>query len=537
MKWTPYTGDDWQASVRLAPDSWALQVSVLVVVALLLSVTALLTIVVYEDARDRPELIPSAARGLQLALFAIALAAAVFAIVLVEALFEDPQLDVLLVAPHPERRIFWWVWSRVLTTGLLGLLVCVPVWGWLLGRGAEPWVFAAATALVVVAWLGCAALGGVLALAGKWPALLTSATLCAAVIWVDGAWLLAFLRARGPHPLLTALAVLAVGAGVLLAAADVLARLTYTPGRLARLRGGAGRGGAGRRNGRETGELGPPPRFVRTLVRRLDQETHARWRLLQADEHPEASVRRLPLLVGSYALAALVGWALARSLAGRESGLETIADFLALLPLAVPAALGLAILSRPSVPLSQLFSSRLSHRMLQRQLEVGLPVALSEVFPVPVRPYMRLTVASGVGLWTVVMTLLLPFALLVVDDAGVWFGRWLLVWTVGTLIFCLAPHGMVPRIDPRRDPSWTLRKIASAALVLALVGTVLGYVLTAIARDDNYVRIAARTREILAALPPGVLVGGVLAGVVLGQVWAIRATLRRHDERWFDVSL
>lgn len=524
MRWRPYFGSGRPpiAEVVAGETSWR---PFLVVLAVLAAAgLAVVSWLAYMAAAETPASKSVPLGRLTVLGFVAGFAVAGFMAALRKAFLEDPLLDVLLVAPLGERRIFWRVWREVLGSGALGLLLCGPLWGWLLGRRAEPWLYPAVAAVLVLGIVVCAALAAVLSHLKVWISL---PLIAAGMVGIPALGVFGTLgrgaEKLGPdgwHPVASAIVALAVLAAALLAAADALARLTFTHERLARIRS---------QPPRKLKEAVPrPPRLARRLVRGLGRRRHAYWRLVHGDEHPESLVRYVPVVLAAYGLAVLVIFASRRSL-GSEFPLPLFLIF--------PGLLSLHLFTAPST--FRLFlrgHAGMIRKLTEKRAETGLtrPV-FHEIFPVPVGAWVGSYFLNVAGLCTLMLLLATPFALVVAGE--LWLRLGALLWLGGLMLPGLTVHGSIPRYDPRRDP---LSARAYLALAIALAAVVAGLWVEVEwwNRADRYVRFAAEVRDVMDPFLSSFgsyLAVLLLAALAACEIWSVKWLLRRHRERRFDV--
>ncbi len=462
-----------------------------------------------------------------------------------QQIFQDPELDALLVTPLRESEIFWRLWRRQVKWLLAaGAAFCFPAWAWLIGRAGAAdvevavWMLLAAPVLIEAWLIASAALGALLAPLGPLApglAMLSMPLVMPAMPGPDGllgalarpwhgeAW----RAATGWHPAAAALAAAVLISVVLLAATHVVVCFTYTRERLiarrtrhhapSALRRLLARGGSPRAGRRSEGA------FETGLFRRwLDPRTRALWQLCRGDEAPQAFVRHLPRIV----LVVLVLAGLMHLLGPPVGERQAEARLFAVGTFVVLGGVMVIFLLQPSLSWYQV-------RSPERPPQNPSLEPLREVFPVDVRTYMKISLVTGFGIFTLVLLLFMPFFLAGPFTTGGALVLALALWVAGLLLAGQTIPAFVPAIDPRRQQESPVRMLGS--LVVATTFFVLVFYTTRWLMDAGYLPLLVELPGWVGDHPWLSLAAGALL-LLLYEGLELHWTLRRHRRRWFDAS-
>ncbi len=496
---------------------------------------ATVTVLLYLDARalapeQRLEKLAGGGIGAIDLTFA-ALMLTVFGLLLRYRQFDAPDLDLMLVSPLTEERIFWIDFKRLLwPIMVVGAATCLPSWGHLLGLGAGVWLYLATAALRLCSLVLLLATAELLALAGGLVCLLPFATALGWSLWTGEASFRVRMAAPASaatwHPVAFSLVVVAVACVLMLGLVHLLVRRCYSRDALISRRDQPP--SWWQRSDRPSSEEHDRPTNGSGsggwLVRRLGRKAHGLWRLAQRDEQPEAFARRIPqaMVCGAVWLAG-AHWKLG-------SGTEPSEDVVAMLGAVFLFVwvMGLAPLAAPSgLPLTSGGAAAQPSMMLHQPLH--------EIFPVGPRAYAAAVFCCGSFLITLSLLLLVPFVLLAPLPAGSVLRPLATLWVVAELGLGLIMFQLSPRLDPRRPGlSWwrVLRVLAFIATGVASVVALI-WLCGSVLIGSEW--LPGAFGELIHEHPAASAGFAALIFALL-ELLVILGSLRRHEKRWFDAA-
>ncbi len=159
---------------------------------------------------------------------------------------------------------------------------------------------------------------------------------------------------------------------------------------------------------------------------------------------------------------------------------------------------------------------------------------LQEIFPVDMRAWTAAAFCAVTFLITFSLALFLPFALLAPFPAAWVLGSLACLWLAAELLLGVALSQLSPRLDPRR-PAFSWWRLAAVAVAIAAAVVVFFWLLTVLARNEQFLWILAACRELFHDHPVA-SIGLAALVIALLELLVILDSLRRHEERRFDCA-